>query len=1191
MSPRAGGEAAKFGTRFEGRWTVRTLLDPLFGQVERLTVEAVDEEAESVEFFAIVGGIEHGHQVKRQRGQSANWSMAILGSEGILTDAAAHIAAGRQFHFVSMLPALELEQLSDVARRSDGYAAFSAHLSALSRQLRLAFADLAAEWGGDEGAYERLRSVYAWKPDEKQLQSDNLRAAEWLFGGSPDAAVAVLGEIVLDNLGTPLTSEWLWAELKRRGVSRNPLYDDRTLTTLVGEQTERWLHSVKRELLVPPIERAESGEAVALLQASPEPLLVVGGAGFGKSAVVADVVERLRAAGWPVLAFRLDRYSDFHTPRQLGALLDLPGSPVLGLAVVAQGRPALLLCDQLDAVSLASGRSTEGFDVVDELLREAERFPNIRLLFACRQFDIDNDRRLRRLLDDNNRRRATALTVPPLDDTVVRSALAAMGRDPSRLTPSQLELLRSPLNLVLLSAATGAESALTFSTEHDLLSQYWQTKREQVRERRKPQDTRFDAVISRLVAAMNDSQRLAVPEAVLYPDGLDGDASVLVSEHVLVRDDRRYAFFHETLFDFAFARAWICDNRNVLEFLLGGEQELFRRAQVRQVLRLLRELEPVRFVEEVRALLAHPEVRYHIKDVVLALLRALPDPSSQELQLVLSLLESEERWRDRLELLLRTAPWFDRLYDDGLLAGWLAGSEPERERLAADVIGTAGGHRPDDVAGLLSPHHQHPQFPNWLLWTTRFIGVDKSRHLFELLLSAVRAGQLDSGSYGLWSSARSLGKSQPEWTVELLHAWLVERPAALTLENDRVVDLGDREYGLLKLVRESAEGAPLVFASTLLPYLQRVMEVASTGEESPLGDWHFGSRFWNPHLSQLDDVLLAATHTALRRVAEEEVVALRPLLEPLVDDQHQAAQDLLYEALRHSGAHYADWAGQLLLRGGPALESGYSDNPYWTTRQLLEATTPHMGEDLYNRLEALLLEYAPEWERKNLRFRGHASFTLLSAISAERLSEAGARRLAELQRKFERDEPEAPRGIFGGVVGSPIEMAGARLMSDENWLSAMRHYTSDRGDWSGMTLKGGAYELGHVLQELTKEEPERFARLALRVDASYHSTYLDSILMGLGETETAFDPNLVFDVIRHAAAVGGHDRWLGYGLKRLYRADIPPDIVELLVERAVTVNAADDAASEVANSHLEAINTVRGSSVSALAILLHAARG
>ena len=51
MSPRLGGEAAKFGVRFEGRWTTSYLIDVLTGRVDRITVEAVDPEAEKVEFL------------------------------------------------------------------------------------------------------------------------------------------------------------------------------------------------------------------------------------------------------------------------------------------------------------------------------------------------------------------------------------------------------------------------------------------------------------------------------------------------------------------------------------------------------------------------------------------------------------------------------------------------------------------------------------------------------------------------------------------------------------------------------------------------------------------------------------------------------------------------------------------------------------------------------------------------------------------------------------------------------------------------------------------------------------------------------------------------------------------------------------------------------------------------------------
>lgn len=79
MSPRPGGEAAKFGDRFEGRWTVRYLLDVLFGRAEAVVVEDVDDAAESVEFYATVNGGEQGHQVKRQWRANVTWPVSLPG--------------------------------------------------------------------------------------------------------------------------------------------------------------------------------------------------------------------------------------------------------------------------------------------------------------------------------------------------------------------------------------------------------------------------------------------------------------------------------------------------------------------------------------------------------------------------------------------------------------------------------------------------------------------------------------------------------------------------------------------------------------------------------------------------------------------------------------------------------------------------------------------------------------------------------------------------------------------------------------------------------------------------------------------------------------------------------------------------------------------------------------------------------
>src|SRR4051794_15193749 len=100
MSPRRGGEAAKFGARFEGRWTTAYLIDVLMGRVDCVTVEAVDPEADSVEFFVLRGEGEEGHQVKRQWQDRMNWSLRLLQDQGILEAAARMVRGGRDFHFV-----------------------------------------------------------------------------------------------------------------------------------------------------------------------------------------------------------------------------------------------------------------------------------------------------------------------------------------------------------------------------------------------------------------------------------------------------------------------------------------------------------------------------------------------------------------------------------------------------------------------------------------------------------------------------------------------------------------------------------------------------------------------------------------------------------------------------------------------------------------------------------------------------------------------------------------------------------------------------------------------------------------------------------------------------------------------------------------------------------------------------------
>ena len=184
-------------------------------------------------------------------------------------------------------------------------------------------------------------------------------------------------------------------------------------------------------------------------------------------------------------------------------------------------------------------------------------------------------------------------------------------------------------------------------------------------------------MIDTLVDSMSANQRLAVAVAELDSGDLLEDADILTSEHMLVRDGQQVAFFHEAFFDYAFARRWIRRSQSLVDFLLGGEQELFRRAQVRQVLSHLRDEDPARFIREVSQVLTSDDIRFHLKDVVLALIASLRDPNEGEWRIVEAMLAQHPSFEGRIWNSLRTVAWFDRLLAEGRLGQWLTDGDEE----------------------------------------------------------------------------------------------------------------------------------------------------------------------------------------------------------------------------------------------------------------------------------------------------------------------------------------------------------------------------------------------------------------------------------------------------------------------------------------------------------------------------------
>ena len=158
-------------------------------------------------------------------------------------------------------------------------------------------------------------------------------------------------------------------------------------------------------------------------------------------------MEHLEDALVPCLAVRLDLQASALTSQGLGRELGFPESPALVLAGIANGGRCVLILDQLDAISLVSGRNQRLWEVFEELLLEAEKYSQMGILLACRSFDAEHDPRLRGLLADSEDTDRIELGLLPPE--TVNESLEKAGIAPSALESIHLELLRTPLHLSL----------------------------------------------------------------------------------------------------------------------------------------------------------------------------------------------------------------------------------------------------------------------------------------------------------------------------------------------------------------------------------------------------------------------------------------------------------------------------------------------------------------------------------------------------------------------------------------------------------------------------------------------------------------------------------------------------------------------------------------------------------------------
>jgi hypothetical protein len=1213
--PLTGGPSDKIGNRYEARWAVHCMVQILEEHAYSIRLEPPGEEGRGAEFCLRINGSTEYHQVKRQITAEGRWTLGTLNTRGVLGFFLDKLrSSSAKCVFVSTHSAFEIEELTQRARDAKTLDEFLRHFQT-SEDIRSAFGKLRAFWHQctDEECYSLLKRIRIDTISENLLFSNLESKLAALVDGDTSTLVDTLTQYGFDNIHHELTANEIWKHLESRQMRKRHWASDALVIGHVDAQNTRYLSGLRYFLIRGRfIPRAEPDSIIAniLREGSKCGVMLAGEAGVGKSAVIMRVIEILHGNGIPFICFRIDNLEPTPNPAQVGQQLGLPASPAPVLANIAKGRPCVLIIDQLDSISLASGRNTAFFDCIKAIIDQAVAHSNMRLLVACRKYDLENDHRLRLLVGKRGKLEEQPLS--RLAPDVINQVVNELGLNAARLTDRQRDLLSVPERLKLLSEIADEEGIgnLSFGAEKDLYDQYWDYK-DRILRIRLGQGHQMSLATDVICDYMEEKQILSVPKALL--DNYSGTCDAMLSEHILVQEEGRYRFFHEAFFDYCFARKFFREERKLMDLLLKGEQHLSKRAQVRQILTYQRDEDFDGYIKNLESVLIDDRVRFHIKAMILDMLAYIDSPGKEEWKVLSGLITSADRDLSRYAWMtlrpLHEAPlsWLKLIDSMGLLEEWLAGDNEEVIEWTVFLLSIWQRSMPDRVAQLLTPFiYYKGKWPARFAYIIGGADLHKGRAFFELFMRLINEELLDFGqgsdqTIDLGDILYLLPDKRPEWACEV--AGLILRNRLLSYRNNpeshqagRYSLDARRVFGDNDLFQRCASGAPLGFIEHVLP---RVLDIIELDESSETSEMQIAfAKVFGSH-NHIHGIIKSA-ETAFSAAANLKPEKFKLWLGSLSPRHIKFLSTYLLAGFNALGQTYSNQSACFLAANLNVLIEGGFFNPEKVHKiwMLLSSISPFCTDNNLDILSNKIMDYYPPWEMdaQGLRYRGNTQYQLLVGIIDSRRSPGVRQRIGEWKRKHGEKTLDLKSLPRSGRIGSPVPDNVISMMTDEQWVGAMAKYSGSRSINHRLNeLVGDVSELSQKLEVEAKKDPSRFGNLLLGLPGDIRPEYYDAILRGIAKV--GGDPEELLRLCEKAHGLIDNpcSRSIAEVVKENASKDLPERLLDIIIWYALEYRSegeaewvTEDQDDKIGwNLEIRSINTVRGQAIQAIALVVY----
>ena len=359
--------------------------------------------------------------------------------------------------------------------------------------------------------------------------------------------------------------------------------------------------------------------------------------------------------------------------------------------------------------------------------------------------------------------RPKAWTFNSLPGVEVLAVLERRGVNVAGWPADAHEVLRSPQALATYLQLGESQRSEPLSSYHSMLDRLWAE-----RVLRTPNGVACSQLAGTIADTMAEEESLWLARA--HFDDQHNDIEALIGAGILTLNvsGLSIGFAHQTVFDYALARAFSQERGRLSSYVLERQSSIFIRPKVWAALTYLRATDANTYNEELRTVWGTRGLRRHLRRLLIDFLGQQAEPSDGETLLMEQALEAPEERAIAYRAMSGSAGWFRRFVRSYFADAMSAGS-PAADWMV-DTLITAWSSDPKGVTSLLRERWLPDTGNDARVWTVIQQAPTWTEELLEIGETVLRRSEI--AATFLNHVVAEVGVEQPEIALKLLRAGL-----------------------------------------------------------------------------------------------------------------------------------------------------------------------------------------------------------------------------------------------------------------------------------------------------------------------------------------------------------------------------------------------------------------------------------